>query len=155
MKHEGRNPMGIYTIAIVGLFLAGFFLLVVFGAQSYRGIVGTQDYNRDSRAVLSYISTSVKDNDTAGAVKLMDSEEGKVLVISDGDSGYALRIYAHDGKVMEDFGREDSGLDLDNAQVIGETGTFVLDMPEKDVLVAETDEGRVFIKLRSGEGGRS
>ena len=155
MKSEGRNHMAIYTMAIVGLFLAGFFMLVVFGSQAYRGTVNTQDDNRESRAVLAYISTSIKDNDTEGAVKLMDSQDGKILVISDGDTGYALRIYAMDGKVVEDFGKEDGPLDPDNAQVIGETGTFSLDMPEKDVLKVETDEGGLFVKLRSEEGGRS
>lgn len=152
MRNEERNPMGVYTIAIVALFLAGFFMLVVFGAQVYKGTVSMQNDNREIRAVLAYVQTSIKDNDTRGAVSISDSDEGQVLTIADGDTGYSLRIYDHEGKVMEYYGKTESPLDPENSQVIGETSVFRLEMPESDVLTVETDEGSVFIKLRSEEG---
>ena len=91
--------MAFYTIAVVGLFLAGFFLLVVFGAQSYRSTVGGQNRNMQSRALLSYLSTTVKGYDAEGAVRIdEDGEVGKVLILREGRSGYALRIYRADKK---------------------------------------------------------
>ena len=45
MKKEHRSPIGLYTIGVAALFLAGFFLLVVFGAQSYRNTVAGQNGN--------------------------------------------------------------------------------------------------------------
>ena len=152
MKNGSRNHMGIYTIAIVGLFLAGFFMLLVFGAKVYQGTVGIGNDNRDERAVLAYIQTIVKDNDTEGAVKVTESDSGRMLVISDGSTGYALKIYSEGGKILEEFGKEDSTPDPSNAQVIGETEVFELEMPEKDVLKVNTDEGSVFVRIRSGEG---
>ena len=53
MKEDNRSPLGLYTIGIAALFLAGFFLLVVFGAQSYRNTVAGQNGNMRSRALLS------------------------------------------------------------------------------------------------------
>ena len=44
VKKEGSSPLG-FSIGIVALFLAGFILLVVFGAQSYRDTVSGQNDN--------------------------------------------------------------------------------------------------------------
>ena len=59
MKREGTSPLGLYTIGIAALFLAGFFLLVVFGAQSYRDTVGGQNRNGEARAELAYLAAAV------------------------------------------------------------------------------------------------
>ena len=99
-RHAG---LGLYTIGIAALFLAGFFLLVVFGAQSYRSTVGGQNRNMQSRALLSYLSTTVKGYDAEGAVGIdEDGEVGKVLILREGRSGYALRIYRADGMLVEE-----------------------------------------------------
>ena len=34
-KEDQKSPLGLYSIGIAALFLLGFFLLVVFGAQNY------------------------------------------------------------------------------------------------------------------------
>lgn len=100
MKEERQSPLGVYTIGIAALFLAGFFLLVVFGAQCYRNTVAEQNENMHSRALLSYLSTTVKGYDSAASVRIQDSEYGQVLVISEAGSGYALRIYRYEGNLV-------------------------------------------------------
>ena len=92
MRRSG-GLAGIYTMAVAGVFLAGFFLTVVFGAQTYREIAEGQSRNNEARALLSYISTCVRMNDTPGAVRVSREEGEPVLVIADGQSGYAIRIY--------------------------------------------------------------
>ena len=80
MRKEHHSSIGLFTIGITALFLAGFFLLVVFGAQSYRNTVAGQNGNMQSRALLSYLSTTVKGYDAADAVLLTeDPEVGQVL----------------------------------------------------------------------------
>ena len=99
MKRDGHAGLGLYTIGIAALFLAGFLLLVVFGAQSYRNTVDGQNRNMHSRALLSYLSTTVKAYDAGGALRIdEDKEVGKVLVLSEGGSGYALRILSPDAR---------------------------------------------------------
>ncbi len=152
MKKENSTPLGIYTIGIAALFLAGFFLLVVFGAQSYRNTVAGQSANMHKRELLSYLSTAVKACDSRGAVSLReDPDFGSVLVLEDGNSGYALRVYRKDGMLLEDYAADELPLRPEEAQELGETATFHAVL-ENGLLRIETDEGSVLLHLR-GEGG--
>ena len=140
-RHAG---LGLYTIGIAALFLAGFFLLVVFGAQSYRSTVGGQNRNMQSRALLSYLSTTVKGYDAEGAVGIdEDGEVGKVLILREGRSGYALRIYRADGMLVEDYARTDAGLRAVFDPVLTADG----------LLTVSCDAGKVLLHLRSEEAG--
>ena len=150
MKREGSSPLGLYMIGIAALFLAGFVLLVVFGAGSYRDTVSGQNDNMQSRALLSYLSTTVKGYDAAGAVSLAEGPEGAVLILRDGDSGYALRVYRSGGMLVEDYAPQDAALRPEEAQGIGETARFEAAFAAPDLLSLTTDAGRVLLRLRSG-----
>lgn len=149
MKRDG-GLSGIYTVAVAGLFLAGFFLTVVFGAQTYRGIVAGQAKNNQARALLSYISTCVRQNDRAGAVSVQEKDGRQVLVIADG-YGYALRIYPYEGCLLEDYGELEGDLFPAGAQTIGETEEFRVEELGNDTYAVVTDAGRVLFSVRSGE----
>lgn len=134
------------------MFLAGFFLTVVFGAQTYREIAEGQSRNNEARALLSYISTCVRMNDTPGAVRVSREEGEPVLVIADGQSGYAIRIYRYGDSLVEDYGEADGALYPDMAQVIGETEEFRIEELENGAYAVVTDAGRVLFGLRSEKG---
>lgn len=151
MKRESSSPLGLYTIGIAALFLAGFFLLVVFGAQSYRNTVSGQNFNGESRALLSYLATTVKGYDSRGAVAIAQTEEGPTLVIADGNTGFALRIYCHEGQLMEDYAAAELPLSPEDAKAIGATERFALSWIDGTLLRMETDAGPVLVHLRSGE----
>lgn len=155
MKNRRQSPLGFYTIGIAALFLAGFFLLVLFGAQNYRNTVAGQTENMKSRALLSYLTTVVKSYDAKDAVETDQSEYGQVLLISDGDSGYTLRIYKYKDTLVEDYAAAGSNLAPQEAQVIGETKKFTLYRPEPDILSISTDAGDILLHLRSEGGGVS
>lgn len=140
---------GIYTMVVAGLFLAGFFLAVVFGARTYRDIVAGQTRNNQDRALLSYISTCVRLNDTAGAVSISEVDGIQVLSIADGDTGYALRIYRYGDCLVEDYGEADAELYPTAAQTIGETDVFRVDELGEGAYAVVTDAGRVLFSLRS------
>ena len=152
MKHSGHKLLRVYTVGIVILFLTGFLMLVLFGAKSYQNTVGVQNANMDSRALSAYIASAVKGSDTAGAVRLETGEDGPVLVIADADTGYALRIYRHDGALLEDFAKDNSPLDAKHAQVIAKTSRFEAALSD-GLLTVRTDEGRAVLRLRSEGGG--
>ena len=153
MKQSDKNPLGLYTIGIAALFLAGFFLLVLFGARSYRNTVAGQDDNMHTRALLAYLSTAVHGADTEDAVSLRDSEYGPVLVLADGDSGYAQRIYCWEGNLLEDYARTEAPLAPESAQVLGETEQFSAEWTADQLLRVSTDAGSVWLHLRSEGGG--
>ena len=83
MKQSQKNPILLLSVGIAALFLLGFLLLVTFGARSYREVVESQYGNMDERALSAYITTSVKANDSRGALRAEDSEYGQVLVVTD------------------------------------------------------------------------
>ena len=153
MKKEERSPLGYYTIGIAALFLAGFLLLVVYGSQSYRNTVAGQNENMQSRALLSYLATTVKAGDISGGVRVADSAYGPVRSVADGGSGYAVRIYQHEGLLLEDYAAADAELQPEEAQQIGETELFQIEQPGEDLLLIRTDAGRVLLRLRSEGGG--
>ena len=151
MKHNGKNPAVFFAFGVVVLFLTGFLLLVVFGARSYRDVVDSEYRNMDSRGLSAYIATSVKANDSRGAVEVEDSPYGQVLVVTDHETGYALRYYRHDGSLVEDFARAGSPLYPEEAQVIAPMEVFELEK-SSGLLTVVTDAGRTLLSLRSGEG---
>lgn len=152
MKREKDSPLGLYTIGIAALFLAGFFLLVVFGAQNYRNTVAGQNRNMHSRSLLSYLATVVHGYDARGAITVEETEHGQILHIADGDTGYGLRIYRHGGELLEDYSALDTPLSPENAQVIGQTERFEL-VRSADLLRVSTDDGQVLLRIRSEGGG--
>ena len=151
-KGDQKNPLGLYSIGIAALFLLGFFLLVIFGAQNYRGAVAAQHRNNDSRVLLSYVSTCIKGSDQTGCVRIREENGSTVLEIADEESGYASRLYLTGGNLVEDYSETGSPLDPDNAQIIGQTSVFTVEQVTEGLLAVTTDAGRSLICLRS-EGG--
>ena len=153
MNRKESPSVGGFTIAIMALFLAGFLLLVLLGARSFRNASGTQNDNNESRVLLSYLSTTLRGYDEAGAVTIREEAKGQVLEIAEGETGYSLKIYTHEGKLMEEFTRAGKALNPDAAEVIGETEVFSVEQPDTGILLLKTDAGTVLVHLRSEGGG--
>ena len=154
MKRTEHSPLGWYTVGIAALFLAGFFLLVLFGSLTYRNTVRSQSRNNDARSLTAYLTTSVRANDSENSVSVYDSPYGTVLSVADGDSGFAFRIYRYGGSLVEDYDRTDADLMPDSAEIIGNTEVFSVEVPSDGLLSVRTDAGRALIAVRSlCEGG--
>lgn len=151
MKRDG-SWSGIFAMAVAGIFLAGFFLVVIFGAQTYRDIVNRQTGNNEARALLSYISTCVRMNDGENAVSVSEVDGEPVLVIADGSGDYALRIYRHGDSLVEDYGEREGALYPDMAQVIGKTEEFRVEDLGHNAYAVVTDAGRVVFGVRCDKG---
>ena len=152
MKERTESPLGLYTIGIAALFLAGFFLLVVFGAMSYRNTVLSQSANNDSRAVLSYLTTVLRAGDAREGVHVLRREEGTQLLVDDGDTGYALRIYLSGGELLEEYAPADAPPGGTEAHAIGPATVFDVREEAGGTLRIVTDAGEALVCLRS-EGG--
>ena len=152
---DKNTPLGLYTIGIAALFLAGFLLLVILGARSYRDTVAVQRGNMETRALLSYLATTVKANDTAAAVSVERGESGDALILTDGERGYALRIYRYDGDLVEEYAAAGTPLSPEDAQVIAPTEVFRAEQTEDGLLRLTTDAGQVLLRLRSEGGGEA
>ena len=151
MSRERTSPLGLYTIGIAALFLVGFLLLIIFGAQVYRDTVTGQDQNNQTRALRSYLITCSR----AAApedVQLKTSADGQVLVIRDSGTDYGLQIFLHDGKLVESYSRLDAQADPETAQPIAATSVFEVEKISDDAYAVTTDAGRSLIHLGGVEG---
>lgn len=149
MKKYSGSLVTFYTMGIAVLFLAGFFLLVVFGAKTYRSVAGGQEQNNQSRALLSYLPTRVKAVD--GRVEIQEGIQGDgspMLVVTDEASGYAVRIYLDHGSLLEDYGLVDAKPDPSMAQEIGKTEIFQVEELSEGIYAVTTDAGRALFHVR-------
>lgn len=149
MTMKETRALSFFTIGILGLFLGGFFLLVILGAKSYRTTVAHQDYNNETRALSSSIINSVKASDTLEGVTVQNIDGKPVLCIADGNTGYSLYIFQEDETLLEQYAKVGTGLSKDMATVIGKTSVFEV-WQEEGAVILKTDEGKSVIAIRSG-----
>lgn len=148
---QGNNPLrGFYAMGMAGVIMAVFFLLVIFGAGTYRGTVAGQEKNNRDRALISYVLTTVKSGDAEGAVRVYKVDGASVVAVEEGGSGYGIRIYQHEGKLMGDYGQLDGTLNPKGALAIGETEIFQVEAVGNDIYRVTTDAGRALFRVRSG-----
>ena len=163
MNRGESHPALLLSVGMLALFIAGSLLLVIFAAGSYRGVVDNQYDAMDERALTAYISASgvsypytsasVKANDSLGAVDAEDSEYGRVLVVTDTSTGWALRYYLYDGWLVEDFAQSGTPLSPDLAQPIAPTGSFSAERTGSGLWTVTTDAGRTVLDIRSEREG--
>jgi len=151
MRRKNLPVMGFYTMAVAGIILAGFFLLVISGARAYRSTVAGQERNNRDRALLSYVSASVKAGDAENAVSVYYVDGAPVVAVEEEGSGYGIRIYQYQGKLMGDYGWLEGELDPEEALVVGETEIFQVEDLGNDTYAVTTDAGRVLFHVRSSQ----
>ena len=147
MRRDNRSMIGFYTIGIAALFLAGFLLLLVFGARTYRDTVQSQNHNNEVRVVLSWLQSSVQTHGEDDIRIEQDAEAGTVLVIPESGTRYGQRIYLHDGSLVSDYNRLDRELMPESAQALGTTETFEIEELEGGLIRIRTDDGEVLLHL--------
>lgn len=147
---EKSSPLGYYTIGIAALFLLGFLLLIVFGAQVYQDTVTGQDDNNRTRALRSYLVTCAA-SAAADDVTVEDTADGQMLCIRDSGTDYGLRVFLRDGKLWESYGRMDAAAGGDDAQPIAETSVFAVEKISDDVWAVTTDAGRSLLQVGKAE----
>lgn len=141
-----------YTMGIIILFIGGFLALTVFGATSYRNMMLSNKANDSKRRILAYLNTSLT-QERCRSVRIDRGSEGDILVIEDGDTGYADRIYVHEGKLVEDYGESQGPLIPEDAIAIGDTSSFDARISDDGIIYISTDAGLVRVALYGREAG--
>ena len=143
---EGRKSVNdILSTVVIAVFFAVILLLTVFGATGYQNAAGMSDSNASGRALLAYVATAVKDNQTAD-ITIRDMDGISCLVIDDSRTGYERRIYVSEGTLLEEYGPEGSDLHPENAMRIGETELFELSFIEDGLLEIRTDRAASYVR---------
>ena len=151
--NENRKGAGdmLSTLTIAVIFLV-ILLLVVFAASSYRHATDVQTANNNSRALLSYVVSAVRENSESKVEKRDFDGAGKTaegISISAKDGKFERRIYMTDGKLVEEYAETGSAINPEDALVIGETDTFEVNEVDGGLLEIKTDAGASYV--RTGE----
>ena len=119
--------------------------LVVFAARGYQNSVETQDANGNTRAVSSYIVSSVRDNTAATSIEDRDGIECLILA---GNGGYEQRFYHYEGSLYEEYCDPDQPVRPDVALKIGDTDRFDITITDSGLLEIITDEGSAYVNTQ-------
>ena len=87
------------------VFAASVLMVLMNGAQVYRGVAQRLEQYYEERSCLSYIATKLRHFDTADAVSLTEFGDGEALLLTQVIAGdeYGTMIYTYEGMVMELF----------------------------------------------------
>ena len=110
----------IFVFALVTLFAATSFVLVLIGAKQYRFITDEMNENYGARTTSSYIAEKIRQNDTKDAINVSNIDGTPALSItsSEGDIFYTTHIYYYENALRELVVTEDSVFSLSSGQKI-------------------------------------
>lgn len=105
-ERNNRNH-GMSEVLLMLLLLSAFavsaLIIVMIGANAYQSISMDKAYNAEVRIPFSYITNKVHQSDRSDAVKLLDFDGTRVLILSstESDATYDTWIYVYEGQLRE------------------------------------------------------
>ena len=138
MPQSNRTLREIITALTVTVLFAVILALVVFAARGYQHSAELQDDAGNTRAVLSYVTSSVRDSGSS-EISVAERAGHKCIVIS--GEGYEQRFYLDEGRLLEEYTEPEAGLNPATALEIGTTDTFDAEIDGNGILTVRTDSG--------------
>ena len=154
MQHEMQ---GVFVFVLLGMFAVMSALLVLLGAQMYRGTVDKSEADNASRILFSYVRSMVRAEDARSSVDIEDHEGIKVLAMHEEIEGdpYVTWLYSYEGSLYEQFTRANREFSPASGTAICAAGTFEPVLEGNLLTVTMEDEMgedcSVSVALRCGE----
>ena len=122
-----HGMQGVFVFVLLGLFAVMSTLMVLMGAQMYRGTVSDAHANSDSRLLGAYVRSMVRAEDGRDAVKIEDHDGIKAIAMYEtiDDEQYVTWIYQYDGQLYEQFTEADYDFNPDMGMPISPVNSFV------------------------------
>ena len=143
MKRGTDTQTGkILTLVLFALLAVCMILVLLTGVGVYKRLTERERESYKRRTVPLYIATKVRQADCDGAVVLEKQGETDVLVLKEqiDGSGYATRIYCHEGAVRELFSAENVPFDPAAGEWIAEAEAVTFSMDEGCLYVTVTQD---------------
>ena len=136
-----HSVQGVFIFVLLGLFAVMSTLMVLLGAQMYRGTVDNSTRNNDYRVLNAYVRSMIRAEDAADSVRV--EQPGGLTALAmreviDGD-GYVTWIYAYDGQLYELFTDEGYDFKPEDGTAICPAGSFSAEVKDGLVNVYMTD----------------
>lgn len=105
MKRKTHSVDHLFTFGLFALFMLLAMLLVILGANVYRGTVSRMDSNYETRTSLAYLTEKIREADAAGQILVTELEGEPALELRETISGdsYRTYIYYYKGSLRELF----------------------------------------------------
>lgn len=134
LKHHME---GLAVLLVFGVFAVCVLSVLLTGAERYRALTQRDDASCAWRTAAQYLTTRVRQADTAGGVRVGafdggDGEDTLFLTEQIDGAAYTTRVYWYDGYVRELFAEEGAQLDKDAGEAV---------VPAGGVRFFETDGG--------------
>lgn len=151
-KTRGQRPY--FSMALFALLVLATLALVLVGSRVYQGLVQGQNDNANGRAVQAYLYSQLRGSDHAAGVRLGQGPEGQALLLQETVAGatYETRIYLYQNQLMEEYATAGSPFAPERAQAVAAAQQFAVEQPQTGLLRIATDEGVLYLALRSAGG---
>lgn len=133
----------VFVLALITLFAATAFILVLIGAKQYRYVTDVMNENYKSRTTSSYLAEKIRQNDSKDTITISDLEGVPALTLttSEEDIQYITYIYFYDGALRELVVTSNSVFTLASGQKIMAMQDFVPEFSSDSLLrVTVTDD---------------
>ena len=148
---------GIATLLVFAVFAVCILFVLLSGANIYRDVTERGQISFEQRTVAQYLTTRVRQSDSAGCIAVEEFEGLSALVLREEIDGetYETRIYCFDGYLWELFSGTDSGLLPEDGekllQVQGLQFARSGDVLTAELVTADGQRQQLIWYLRSGE----
>ena len=146
-----------FAVVLFGLFIVMLLLAFLVGVNVYKTLDTMAQAERTERLDQAFLANVIHANDVADAVEVGEGPEGKALVLRetfDGVTSYETRIYAYQGKIVEEYVLAENEYMPEKAIALFDSDTFDFSY-DNGLITITTDDGTAAIALRSKEGERS
>ena len=157
-KSISHSMQGVFVFVLLGLFALMSTLMVLLGAQMYRGTVEKATENGENRLLGAYVRSMIRAEDAAQSVKIETYGETTALALYEDidDEPYVTWIYLYDGNLYEQFTSADNDFDPESGTEIGPATQFAPQLKDGLLLAFITDgeyeDCSVKVALRCAQG---
>jgi len=137
-----HSMQGVFVFVLLGLFALMSTLMVLLGAQMYRGTVDRSTANNEDRVLSAYVRSMVRAEDARGAVGVETYDGVTALALREHIEGtdYVTWIYHYKDQLWEQFTEADYDFDPDGGTEICPVKSFEPTLDGSLLTVRMTDE---------------
>ena len=156
---SGKHVIDVlFTLTLFCVFAAASLMVVLIGANVYQSTVKKMDLNFEINTSITYVTTKIRQHDTAGSVFLsaLDGQDALVLESEFDGEVFQVWIYHYDGVLRELFIHRDNtaALNLQAGQELMRVHSFAIEQARENMisLTAASVDGefaRRLVALRS------
>ena len=147
----------VFTVVLLAVFFVVMMGGLAAGVAMYQAVANNQIDTNMARMQAGLLASNVHANDSAGTLGTGNGPEGRSLVMTekaDDGSKYEMRIYLHDGKIVQEYSVAGAAYTPERAQTLITSSTFDFEL-HGNLLIIHTDQGATNVALRSYQGSVS